>query len=74
MNDSNMDFPQEDHYTYAQYLSWPENERYELVNGKLYLQASASFSHRLIIDELSRLFGNFLLERMRCRNGHGCQN
>ncbi len=44
-----------EHYTYADYLAWPEDQRYELIDGVAYAMAPApTRSHQLVVVELSR--------------------
>ncbi len=40
-------------YTYADYLNWPEDARYELIDGVAYAMApSPTRSHQLVVGEL----------------------
>lgn len=48
-------------YTYADYLSWPEDERVELIDGTPYLQAAPSRIHQKVLSELHRQIANFLV-------------
>jgi Uma2 family endonuclease len=48
-------------YTYADYLKWDTNDRYELMDGVAYMMASPTADHQRISMELSRQFSNFLL-------------
>lgn len=54
--------PQEnrDIYTYADYLAWSEDERWEIIDGIAYMQAAPSPAHQLISGELYRQFANYL--------------
>ena len=48
-------------FTYADYLTWPDNERWEIIDGKEYNMSPApTFKHQEISVELSRQFANFL--------------
>ncbi len=49
------------HYTYADYCTWPEDERWELVDGVPYAMASPSDAHQVISVEISRQLANFLV-------------
>lgn len=40
-------------YTYGDYLTWPEDERWEIIDGVPYLQAALSTVHQEILMELS---------------------
>ncbi len=48
-------------YTYTDYKSYPENERVELIEGKIYAMAPApSRIHQKIIVELSTVLNNYI--------------
>lgn len=47
-------------YSYADYLSWPEDERWEIIEGKAYALAAPSREHQRILGEFHLLIGNFL--------------
>lgn len=47
-------------YTYASYLTWEENERIELLDGRPVMMAPPSRLHQEILMELSRQLANFL--------------
>ncbi len=56
-----MPLPQEEgKYSYADYLTWPEGERWEIIDGIAYMQAAPSPAHQLISGELHRQFANYL--------------
>jgi len=57
-----MSLPKEDQrYTYADYYSWDDGERWELIDGVPYLMSPAPLrAHQRILRELSRQFANFL--------------
>lgn len=49
-------------YTYADYLNWPENERWELINGLPYNMTPApSTEHQRISRKLVLQFANYLV-------------
>lgn len=57
-----MSFPKKGKiYTYADYLSWPEGERIELIGGTPSFQAAPSRTHQKILSELHRQLANYLL-------------
>jgi Uma2 family endonuclease len=57
----------ESHHTYAEYLSWPEDARYELIDGRAYLMSPAlTLDHPTIAFEVGRQLGN-ALEGKPCR-------
>lgn len=54
-------------YTYADYLTWPEDTRYELIDGVAHAMAPApTRSHQLVTGELFRQIANAL-------KGSACQ-
>ena len=57
---------EKDRYTFADYLTWDESVRYELVDGVPVALASPSDVHQAIVAELTRQLGNFL-EGKKCR-------
>lgn len=48
-------------YAYADYLSWPEDERVEIIDGDPYLLAAPSRIHQKVLSELHRQIANFLV-------------
>jgi len=60
-----MPLPQENKkYTYADYLTWPENERWEIIDGVPYMQAAPSWQHQAISRELMLQFGEYLKNKL----------
>ncbi len=53
-------------YTFADYLTWEEDERIEIIHGEIFLMSSPSSTHQEISMELSRQLANFL-EGKPCR-------
>jgi len=53
-------------FTFADYLAWDGEERYELLDGEAVMLASPSTAHQLISGELYRQFANYL-EGKKCR-------
>lgn len=54
-------------YSYGEYRTWPENQRYELVEGSAFLMESApSLDHQTIAFEVGCQLGN-ALENRPCR-------
>ncbi|NBC15191.1 MAG: hypothetical protein GVY09_17990 [Gammaproteobacteria bacterium] len=61
-----MGLPQRDteHHTYGDYVTWPEDVRYELIDGIAYLIAPApTLEHQDIAGEIFRQLANTLLEK-----------
>jgi Uma2 family endonuclease len=57
----------ERHYTYADYLAWPEDIRYELIDGVAYAMGPApSRRHQEVVLELARQIAS-ALEGSPCR-------
>ncbi len=57
----------EERFTYGNYRIWPENERWELINGVAYdMSPAPSRSHQNILGELFFQFRSQLADRM-CR-------
>lgn len=52
-----MPLPQGDRkYTYDDYLTWPDNERWEIIDGVPYMQAAPSWQHQAISGQLLKQF------------------
>ena len=54
-----------DHYTFADCLTWGENERIEIINGEAVMMAPPTRIHQKISGELFRQLANFL-EGKKC--------
>ncbi len=67
-----MEALKEEYYTYEDFLEFvknaPENERYELIFGKIYMMGGASASHQ---DILGNIF--FKLKQLQYENETGCK-
>ncbi len=51
-------------YSYADYLSWPEDERWEIIDGVPYDMSPAPIpDHQRISVELSRQIANYLIDK-----------
>lgn len=62
-----MPLPQEKRkYTYADYLTWSENERWEIIDGVPYMQAAPTWQHQAISAALLSQFHSYL-------TGKSCQ-
>lgn len=53
-------------YTYTDYLSWPEDERWEIIDGVAYAMTSPNRQHQEISGNLYLEFGNYLRNKS-CR-------
>jgi len=47
-------------FTYADYESWDDGNRYELIDGIAYMMSAPSTAHQSILMDLSRQFASFL--------------
>ena len=47
-------------YTYADYMTWGEDERMEIIDGEVFPMAAPSSIHQEISMEISRQFANYL--------------
>ncbi|MDR2178645.1 MAG: Uma2 family endonuclease [Treponema sp.] len=47
-------------YTYADYLVWDTEERYEILDGEAYMMSAPTVAHQIISRELLGQFWNFL--------------
>jgi len=50
----------EQKYSYADYLTWDENERWEILDGVPYMQAAPSRAHQEASGEIYRQYANYL--------------
>ena len=50
----------EQEYSYVDYLTWNEAERWEILDGMAYMQAAPSRIHQEILGELYLQFGSYL--------------
>ncbi len=47
-------------HTYADYAQWPEDERWELIDGVAYAMTGLLRIHQEVVSELGRQIGNYL--------------
>lgn len=64
-----MEQPVEKKHTYADLLEIDDGNRYELIDGELYMMASPSEAHQFISSRLVTLIGYYLLDKT-CRIYH----
>jgi len=50
-------------YTYANYVTWPEGERWEIIDGLAYMQAAPSWQHQSVSGELYRQLSNYFINK-----------
>jgi len=54
----------DEHYTYADYLTWNDNERYELIDGELYMMSPAPvWEHQSVSMSISGQLYDFLRDK-----------
>jgi Uma2 family endonuclease len=53
-------------FTFANYMSWPETERWQLLDGVAYAMAPPNWAHQSVVFELARQLGN-ALHGKRCQ-------
>ena len=56
----------EQKYSYADLLNFPEDKRYEIIDGDLYLMSAPTVIHQGILGELYRQISNYLLGK-KCK-------
>ncbi len=47
-------------YVYRDYLTWPEEQRWELIDGIAYQQAAPTWQHQSVVGELLTQFRTYL--------------
>lgn len=58
------DLKQDDRFSYADYLTWDDDKRWELIDGQAYCMTLApSRRHQAWLGELYRQFSNYLLDK-----------
>ncbi len=50
-------------YSYADYLSWGDEKRCEIIDGEIYDMTAPSIPHQSISMELGRQLANFFIDR-----------
>ena len=58
--EGNLAEQREESYTYADYLTWDDSQRWEIIDGRAYLMASPNEIHQDISVELTTQFREFL--------------
>lgn len=61
---SNLALKHDREYAYGDSLTWPEEERWQIIDGIAYdMSPSPTVDHQLILNELSRQFSTYLLDK-----------
>ena len=53
-------YAQHMHYTYADYASWDDENRYELIDGEVFMMSAPSVTHQRIVREIMLQLAAFL--------------
>ena len=57
---SNLAYKLDEEFTYADYLHWDDDERYEIIDGIAYMMASPTAPHQIISGEIFGAIWEFL--------------
>jgi len=60
VNEARANYTVERIYTYEDYLNWPEDERVELIDGKIYYMSAPTKKHQILLGRLHMRFGIYL--------------
>jgi len=66
VNEAMPAYDRSGYYTYADYLTWDDDERWELIDGKPYLMSAPTLNHQIVLGEMHFLFSSFLKGK-KCR-------
>ena len=66
VNEAVKKYKPDERFTYSDYASWDDDNRYELIDGKAYLMSAPSVAHQSVLMELSRQLANFLVGK-KCK-------
>ena len=56
--------PEKDFFTYADYKNWPDEERWEIIDGEAWEMSPApGRTHQKMVVEITRQFSNFLEDK-----------
>ena len=57
---------EKERYTFADVLTWPDDERAEIIDGEAVMMAPPTTAHQLISFEIGRQLGNYLEGKKCC--------
>ena len=57
---------EKERYTFADVLTWGEDDRIEIINGEAFMMATPTTAHQIISGEIFRQLANYL-EGKKCR-------
>jgi len=64
---TNLALKQQQEFTYGDYLTWPDDERWQIIDGIAYdMSPALSLDHQYILVELSRQIATYLMDKS-CR-------
>ncbi len=64
---TNLALKQQQEFTYGDYLTWPDDERWQIIDGIAYdMSPAPTLDHQYILVELSRQIATYLLNKS-CR-------
>jgi Uma2 family endonuclease len=63
MQSSNLALKSDERYTYKDYMTWNDNQYWELIDGIAYQMAPPTRKHQRISTELLRQFANYFLNK-----------
>ena len=50
-------------FSYGDYRRWPDDERWELIDGEAYAMAAPGLTHQAVVGELFREIANYLIDK-----------
>ena len=53
--------PRQEGFTYGDYRRWPDDERWELIDGEAYAMAAPGLAHQTAVGEMFRQIANHLI-------------
>jgi len=60
VNEPVRKYKPEKRYTYADYASWDDDKRYELIDGVAYMMSAPTEAHQTILIQMTRKLADFL--------------
>ena len=60
VNEAVPAYVRDGYYTYADYLTWDDDRRWELIDGKPYLMSAPSANHQIMLGAIHFQFTLFL--------------
>jgi len=60
VNEAVKKYKRNERYTYADYASWDDDKRYELIDGIAYMMSAPTTAHQTILIQMTRKLADFL--------------